>query len=130
MSKIRVISAFLLALATAALAAPTSAGADTITFRVQSMAEQRAQIVFYSQDRRVRWPANGRAYSLNDYDEHTYKLNCITNEKICYGAWTTSGQRVSWGTGQGDHGNCARCCYTCRNSNTTQLIVLRNSIRR
>lgn len=132
MSKIRLLSALLVALtmaAAAAFVAPTSAAANTLTFRVQSMAAQRAQIVFYSQDRRHRWPASGRAYSLNDYDEHSFKLSCITNEKICYGAWTTSGQQASWGTGQGDHGNCSSCCYTCR-GNSTQLIILRNPVRR
>jgi hypothetical protein len=113
----------------AAVAAPTNAVADSITFRVQSMAAQKAQIVFYSQDRRHRWPATGRAYDLNDYNAHSFKLNCISNEKICYGAWTTPNQQHTWGSGPGDHGGCSGCCYTCR-GNSTQLIVLRNPVRR
>jgi hypothetical protein len=107
---------------------PTYAVADNITFKVQSMAEQKAQIVFYSQDRRHRWPGPGRAYGLNDYDQHEFKLNCITNEKICYGAWT-SNDRVTWGSGHGDHGGCPNCCYTCRGG-STKLIVLRNPVSR
>jgi hypothetical protein len=108
--------------------APTYAVADSMTFRVQSMAENKAQIAFYSQDRHVRWPGPGRAYSLNDYDKHEFSLNCISNEKICYGAWT-SNDRITWGSGHGDHGSCSNCCYTC-SGGSTRLIVLRNTVSR
>jgi hypothetical protein len=128
MTNIRAIC-FSLAGILATFSAPTYAVADNITFKVQSMAEQRAQIVFYSQDRRYRWPGPGRAYNLNDYGEHEFKLNCITNEKICYGAWA-SNDRVTWGSGHGDNGGCSNCCYTCSGGGSTRLIVLRNSVSR
>ena len=113
------------------LAGPTGAIADQITFNVQSLAQQRAEIVFYSQDRRVHWPGPGpdRVYPLRDYGEHHYTLNCIRNEKICYGAWTVPHQQFTWGSGPGGRGGCSDCCYTCR-GNSTQLIVLRNTVRR
>jgi hypothetical protein len=110
--------------------ATTDAVAENLTFRVQSMASQKAQIVFYSQDRRIRWPGPGRAYSLNDYEEKSFPLSCITNEKICYGAWTTPNQKFTWGTGPNDGGGCRGCCYTCGGGGRTQLIVLRNPVRR
>ena len=112
----------------AGFSVPTSAVADSMTFKVQSMAEDRAQIVFYSQDRHHLWPGPGRAYGLNDYGEHQFSLNCITNEKICYGAWTGNNQ-TTWGTGHGDHGSCSNCCYTC-SGGSTKLIVLRNPVNR
>lgn len=109
--------------------ANTNVFADDITFRVQSMAAQKAQIVFYSQDRRVRWPERGQAYRLDDYKEKKFPLSCITNEKICYGAWTTPNQKFSWGMGPGGRGGCDDCCYTCR-GRKTELIVLRNTVIR
>jgi hypothetical protein len=129
MHKIYAIWALLLALVCAIVGTPTQAAADNITFRVKSMAEQRAQIMFYSQDRRVHWPGGGQAYSLNDYSEHEFKLNCVTDEKICYGAWTTPNQRFTWGSGVDGRGSCSGCCYTCRGTRT-ELIVLRNTVQR
>jgi hypothetical protein len=112
-------------------AAPTGAIADKITFNVQSMAQQKAEIVFYSLDRRVHWPGPGpdRVYPLKDYGVHHFSLSCITNEKICYGAWTVPNRQFTWGEGPGGRGSCSDCCYTCR-GNGTELIVLRNRVRR
>jgi hypothetical protein len=111
-------------------AIPQKSMADNLTFRVQSMAQQRAQVVFFSQDRNVRWPGPGRAYTLSDYDTHSFKLNCLTREKICYGAWTSPNQQFTWGTGPGGRGSCSGCCYTCEGGDSTNTIVLRNPVRR
>ena len=119
----------LVAILGAIFTGPKDAIADSITFNIQSMAQEKAQIVFYSQDRNYRWPGPGRAYDLSDYGKHQYKLNCITNEKICYGAWSVPNRRFTWGAGPGTRGACSGCCYTCR-GNSTQLIVLRHTVSR
>ena len=72
MKKILAMWVFLPALLFAVFAAPTDAAAEDMTFRVKSMAENKVQIRFFSRDRKVRWPAVGRAYGLNDYNEHEY----------------------------------------------------------
>jgi hypothetical protein len=113
----------------AVFAAPTDAAAEDMTFRVKSMAENKVQIRFFSRDRKVRWPAVGRAYGLNDYNEHEYKLNCINGERVCYGAWITGNASRYWGVGSEGKEACQGCCYTCRGRDT-QLIVLRATVRR
>ena len=72
MNRMRVVWISLACSLFAVLTTTTDTFADNITFRVQSMASQKAQIVFYSQDRHIRWPGPGRAYSLNDYGEKTH----------------------------------------------------------
>lgn len=129
MKKMCVTWVFLQTLLFAISAAPKDAAAEDETFRVKSMSESKVQIQFFSQDRRHRWPSVDRAYDLNDYGEHEFKLGCINGEKICYGAWVTGNSRRYWGVGSDGKAACQGCCYTCEGKNTKQ-IVLRSPIAR
>jgi hypothetical protein len=117
------------ALLLAVLAAPTASRAEDMTFQVKSMSQDVVQIAFFSQDRRVRWPAPGRAYGLADYNEHDYKLGCINGEKVCYGAWVKGNSNRYWGVGAEGKHSCVGCCYTC-NGRETKHIVLRSPVSR
>jgi hypothetical protein len=123
------IWAFVPALVLAFFAAPKEAAAESLTFRVKSMAERNVQIQFFSQDRRHVWPSANRAYKLNDYGEHDFKLGCIKSENICYGAWITGNSSTYWGVGADGSAACQGCCYTCQGG-ITRHIVLRDPIRR
>ena len=129
MKKMRALSAFIPALLLVALAVPKEAAAENEVFTVKSMAENNVQIAFFSQDRRVRWPASGRAWGLNDYGDHKFNLSCVDGEKICYGAWLTGNARTYWGVGSDGKERCDNCCYTCGGSDPRH-ITLRDPVRR
>jgi hypothetical protein len=129
MNRIYSILVLLPALLLTMSVAPTGAAAETVTFQVKSMSQDKVQIQFFSQDRRHRWPSVDRAYNLNDYDEHDFKLSCIRDERICYGAWVTGNSGRYWGVGSEGKSSCERCCYKCRGGETRH-IVLRSTVRR
>jgi hypothetical protein len=80
---------------------------------VTSKYQYRVQIAFYSRERNHEWPGNGQAWDLNDYNQHTYTLNCRRGEKICFGAWVTGNANRYWGVGFGGKQGCSTCCYQC-----------------
>lgn len=129
MRKMRLMSVLLPALLLAVFAAPKSAVAETEVFRVKAISEARVQIVFFSKDRHIRWPATDRAFDLNDFNEHDFKLACVNGEQICYGAWVAGNGKRFWGVGADGKAGCANCCYTCEGKNTRE-VVLRNPIDR
>jgi hypothetical protein len=129
MRKIVALSAFIPALMLAVLAAPTNAAADDEEFTIKSMAENNVQVAFFSQDRHARWPAQGRAWNLNDYNDHKFNLSCVNGERICYGAWLTGNARTYWGVGADGKEACNNCCYTCGGPDPRH-ITLRDPIRR
>ena len=110
----------LLALSGFAAAAP--ARANTLTFLMKSEYQYTLRLEFYSTKTGLYWPGNGKSWAMDDYDAHTYKLNCTTGEQICYGAWE-SGGTLQWGVGYQHSQGCQNCCYTC-NGGTTKLIRL------
>jgi len=89
------------------------ASADTLTWKIRSTYPYRIYLEFYSQDYNRAWPGGGEVYVLKDSRYHTYRLNCSTGEKICYGAWVTTDQGTYWGVGQNDEEGCSDCCTTC-----------------
>jgi hypothetical protein len=115
--RIRSLSgAALLAFAFAA-AVPGSASAEnaTLTWSFRSYHPNTVQLEFYSQHRDAAWPGGGRAYVLDDYDIHTFRLNCWDGEQICYGAWV-DGNSEYWGVGIDDREGCDNCCVICQNA--------------
>ena len=97
---------------------PASSHAETMTWTITSNYQYQVQVEFYAQSRSAAWPGNGRAYDVNDYAAHTFVLNCVRGEKICYGAWPTGGDRngqytTYWGVGQNNRQRCSNCCALC-----------------
>ncbi len=86
---------------------------DSVTFEVRSSYQHRAQVSFYSQNRKYEWPGNGKVWGLNDSKMHTYSLACNRGEKICMGAWATGNSRISWGVGLDNKDSCNGCCRVC-----------------
>jgi len=102
---------------------PTSASAETMTFRVQSNYAYSVQLEFYSQSRSAAWPGDGMAYVIRDDEVHEYVLNCRSGEKICYGAWVDGNPRLFWGAGHNGRQGCSSCCYSCDGSETAIITL-------
>jgi hypothetical protein len=108
----------LLAISVATMALMGSASADELTFRVRSYHPNTVQVKFYSQTRSHVWPNASEAYDIRDYDVHTYSMTCISNEKICMGAWVKGDANHYWGVGFNDHDGCQNCCAFCGRGDT------------
>jgi len=89
---------------------------------VKSMYQYKVQIAFYSRERNHEWPGNGQAWDLNDYNNHTYTLNCRQGEKICFGAWVTGNASKFWGVGFGGKQGCSSCCFFCGQQPQPQVL--------
>jgi hypothetical protein len=95
---------------------PNQPDPNAVVFQLRNMHKNSVQASFFSQNRRVAWPGNDRAYTLNDSEPHTYRLECRQGERICFGAWLTGNSRSYWGVGfDGDEG-CQGCCVFCGSS--------------
>ena len=92
------------------------------TWTVKSMYQYKVQIAFYARERNHEWPGNGQAWDLNDYNNHTYTLNCRRGEKICFGAWVTGNSSKFWGVGFGGKQGCASCCFVCGQQPQPQVL--------
>jgi hypothetical protein len=97
-------------------------GATQQIWTVKSMYQYKVQIAFYSRERNHEWPGNGQAWDLNDYNNHTYTLNCRQGEKICFGAWVTGNASKFWGVGFGGKQGCASCCFVCGQQPQPQVL--------
>lgn len=95
---------------------------STLTFHMKSNHPNKVQVEFYSQSRSHAWPGGNRAYNLSDYDTHTFRLNCRSGEKICYGAWVSGNQKRYWGAGLNGHQSCAKCCARCDGSTVSYVL--------
>jgi len=109
----RLALACLLGIFAAALIQPTQSAAGTLEWQVKSNYRYKANIKFYSQTRNHVWPNSREAWVLDDYKTHTYTLECLKSEKICFGAWATGSDKTYWGVGHGDKHGCSNCCHTC-----------------
>jgi hypothetical protein len=107
---------------TALLGLQSAALADSITFRLRAFDDNAVDVSFYSQNRKAAWPGNGLVWTIRDYDVHSYKLNCIPGEKICYGAWVRGSSNEYWGVGQSNRNRCTKCCYTCEDGFVTPIV--------
>jgi len=111
----------LIVLALAAMfLAPAFTFAQSLTWKIQSFDQKIVDVQFYSTNRKHVWPSNNTVYTIKDYGVHTYKLSCIENEKICYGAWVRGKASSYWGKGKDGRQGCNDCCYTC-NGGTTPI---------
>lgn len=110
---VRLVLALALAFIGAALVQPPEASAETMNWRVKSNYKYKVQVAFYSQSRGHEWPGGGDAYNINDYDTHSYPIECNDGEKVCLGAWVTGNARKYWGVGFNNKHGCKACCYIC-----------------
>ncbi len=97
-------------------------GAVSMTWTVKSMYQYKVQIAFYSRERNHEWPGSGQAWDLNDYNNHTYTLNCRRGEKVCFGAWVTGNSSKFWGVGFGGKQGCPSCCFVCGQQPQPQIL--------
>ena len=94
----------------------------TQTWTVKSMYKFKVQIAFYSRARNHEWPGSGQAWDLNDYNNHSYTLNCQRGEKVCFGAWVTGNASKFWGAGFGGKQGCSTCCFVCGEQPRPQVL--------
>lgn len=97
-------------------------GTASMIWTVKSMYQFKVQIAFYSRERSHEWPGNSQAWDLNDYNNHTYTLNCRRGEKVCFGAWVTGNAKKFWGVGFGGKQGCASCCFHCGQQPQPQVL--------
>ena len=86
---------------------------DQIMFILRNNHPNTVDVEFYSEGTRRAWPGNGQVYSIKDSAWHTYVLNCVPGEKICFGAGVRNQYRTYWGVGINKKHSCSDCCYTC-----------------
>lgn len=121
---IQMLGLLALLLSSAIWAAP--ARAETMTFPIQSTYDYQMRLEFYTPQRGLYWPGNGKSWLLDDYEAHSYKINCQRGEQVCYGAWDPDGS-LQWGVGHQYSQRCTNCCYICKGGTTTRLITLRGN---
>lgn len=97
-------------------------GTASMVWTVKSMYQYKVQIAFYSRERNHEWPGNGQAWDLNDYNNHSYTLNCRRGEKVCFGAWVTGNSSKFWGVGFGGKQGCGSCCFVCGQQPQPQVL--------
>jgi hypothetical protein len=119
------IVAALIAALVFVLGAGVAEAQSEMTFRFQSEYKYKAQVKFYSQDRKgFEWPGGGKVYTLDDSDVHSIKLRCLGGEKVCYAGWVTGNSKLYWGVGADGKQGCSGCCFTC-NGGQTPIIHLK-----
>lgn len=102
-----------------------SVRAETLTWIVRSEHSKVVNLEFYSLDRAVSWPGGGEIFTIDDDQEHSYRLSCEPGEKICYGAWLRDRKRSYWGAGFNARNRCKTCCYTCDGMETRVIALER-----
>lgn len=120
----RKISTIAAAAAMAGLAAAAPAQAGSLVWTISSDHPNQVSLEFYSQDYSRAWPGGGQVYVIDDWDAHTYNLECQNGELICYGAWVRGDASTYWGVGLDNSYPCSDCCATC-GAGPTQPITLR-----
>lgn len=94
------------------------AAADSLYWEVRSDHPNVVSLEFYSQDRDRAWPGGDEVYIIDDYETHSFNLECRSGEKICLGAWLRGRSDVYWGVGFNDSEGCRGCCYICGEGDT------------
>jgi hypothetical protein len=109
-----VVLVFLFGILTLAPTQPSQAEKNVLQWDFKSNTPYVVHIAFFSRTFNRQWgPGGGKVWSLKDFDFHRVRLECTSNEIICYGAWKVGNPNVSWGVGQKGKSGCAACCYTC-----------------
>ena len=112
-------------MALVALVVSTGAAfADPMKWNIRAFDKYAVDVTFYSQNRKAAWPGNGQVWTIRDYKVHSFSLNCIAGEKICYGGWVRGNDKKYWGVGHNNAHRCTGCCYTCGSTVETPVVNL------
>jgi hypothetical protein len=103
------------------IAGPNTASADTMTWQIRSFSKNAVEVKFFSSNRRVIWPSATTHYDIKDYKTHSFKLNCLEGEQVCYGAGVSGNLKSYWGRSTDGKKACTGCCYTCKGNTTTKV---------
>lgn len=109
----RLVLASVLGISGAALVEPSPSSADTVEWLFTSQHPRKVHVRIHAQVRNHVWPPGGNVWSLNDSSPHTIRVECVSGEKICYGAWDPKNKKISWGKGHGGNKGCSDCCVHC-----------------
>jgi hypothetical protein len=104
-------------------AGPAQAQLDQVTFIITSEHPNIIDVEFYSQDRNHAWPGGSKVYTISDYNTKHYTLNCVSGEKICYGAGVRGRYSQYWGVGIGNRQSCIGCCFVCGGGATRPIVL-------
>ena len=107
----------IVAILIAAVAADTRSAAaqnGVVTFKFTNSASYIIYMRMFSQDRSWAWPGGDRGYVLDDRNQHSFALQCVVGEKICYGGSYRGGDsQAYWGLGIEGTRGCTSCCLRC-----------------
>jgi hypothetical protein len=109
----RIRKALLGAAGSIAILAAGPASAEVLTWHVTSQDQYIVHVQFFSQTYDRVWPGADRVWVIDDYAEHTYRLECTPGEKICIGAAEDGDYSTYWGVGLDNDKSCSNCCATC-----------------
>jgi hypothetical protein len=123
MKTLRLVAALVLGAFIATATLPSISEAAELQWTIKSNYRFKVQVAFYSQGRGHVWPGAGRAYALNDYATHTYTLECVRGERICFGGWVTGRGNTYWGVGPNDKYTCTSCCAVCGGGPTRTQVL-------
>lgn len=98
-----------------------AAKAESLVWTITSDHPNVVDLVFYSQTYSRAWPGGGQVYSINDWNAHTFSLECSSGELICYGAWVRGNSDTYWGVGLNGGYSCSDCCAACGARATTPV---------
>jgi hypothetical protein len=107
---------------TCLLLSAAQAQAGDLVWHIKNNTSHHLQIKFDSTTRAYSWPGPNQAWDLNKGKQGNYNIACNAGEYICYAAWSSPGEKVSWGKGFTGTNGCTNCCYTC--GATTEVITL------
>jgi hypothetical protein len=110
-------------LAAMAVLAPAVAKADEMAFFMKNQYRRAVVVELRSRDRDQVWPGGDQVYLLEKGEAKSVPISCEAGEQICYGAWVSGDDRISWGVGPDNDHPCDNCCYTCAAKTTAQIRV-------
>jgi hypothetical protein len=106
------------------IAGSNAARADSMTWQLRSFYPIAVEVKFFSQNRKAVWPTATTHYDIKDNKTHSFKLNCLEGEQVCYGAGASGNLKRYWGKSTDGTKACADCCYTCKGNTTTKVLNL------
>lgn len=91
---------------------------STLTWSFSSAYPKDISIALYSKTRPGQsWPKTGYVWVLKPNSRQQFKIDCVLNEQVCYGAWEYAKRDHGyWGAGAEGVHICSNCCNVCDGS--------------